>query len=77
MNWRMAEEELTFEEAVSRLESTLRRLEEGGLTLDEAVSLYEEGMRLARVCNVRLDSAELRITQISTVLEESQEEEPF
>ena len=77
MSWHMAEEELTFEEAFNRLESALRRLEEGSLTLDEAVALYEEGMCLARICNVRLDNAELRITQISTALEDSQEEEPF
>jgi exodeoxyribonuclease VII small subunit len=56
---------LSFEEAYTRLEQTVQRLETGGLSLDEALALYEEGMRLAGVCARLLDAAELRITQVS------------
>ena len=58
--------ELTFEQALARLDETVRALEAGDLPLDEATRLYEEGMKLARTCNEMLASAELRITKIRT-----------
>ena len=59
-------EEISFEEAYTSLEETVRALEEGGLSLAEATRLYEEGTRLARICNELLSSAELRITRLQT-----------
>lgn len=58
---------LSFEDAYTRLEQTVQRLETGGLSLDEALTLYEEGMRLAGLCTRLLDSAELRISQVSAL----------
>ena len=63
-------EELSFEEALSRLESIVQALEAGGLVLEEAVSLFEEGMRLAKVCNQRLDAAELKISELQTTVDD-------
>ena len=60
----MSMENLSFEEAYTRLEETVRALEAGGLTLEEATRLYEEGMSLARICNERLSSAELKISRL-------------
>ena len=57
---------LTFEQALERLDETVKALESGGLSLSEATRLFEEGMKLARVCNEMLASAELRITRIQT-----------
>jgi exodeoxyribonuclease VII small subunit len=54
----------SFEAVYTRLEETVRRLEEGGLTLDESIALYEEGMDLARRCQALLDHAELRVTNL-------------
>ena len=59
-------ESLSFEEALGRLEETVRSLESGGLSLEEATKLYEDGVKLARVCNEILSSAELRISRIRT-----------
>ena len=59
-------ESLSFEEALGRLEETVRALESGGLSLEEATKLYEDGVKLARVCNEILTSAELRISRIRT-----------
>jgi exodeoxyribonuclease VII small subunit len=59
-------EGLSFEEAYARLEQAVQRLESGGLSLDEALTLYQDGMRLAAVCTRLLDSAELRVTQLSS-----------
>lgn len=61
----LAAEEITFEEAFARLEATVRQLEAGELSIDEAVRLYEEGVELARMCQQRLDTVELRISKLA------------
>ena len=61
--WRMNQNE-SFESVYKSLEETVRRLEEGGLTLDESITLYEEGMQLAKSCQVLLDQAELKVTNL-------------
>ena len=58
--------DLTFEQALERLDNTVQALESGGLSLEEATRLYEEGIGLARMCSEALASAELRITRIRT-----------
>ena len=58
--------DLTFEQALERLDSMVQALESGGLSLEEATRLYEEGIGLARMCSEALASAELRITRIRT-----------
>ncbi len=63
----MAADQESFEAVYSRLEETVRRLEEGGLPLDESITLFEQGMQLARHCKELLDGAELRV---STLIEE-------
>ena len=58
--------DLTFEQALERLDNTVQALESGGLSLEEATRLYEDGIKLARMCSESLASAELRITRIRT-----------
>lgn len=53
--------ELTFEEAFSRLEHVVARLESGEAALEDSLRLFEEGVRLARFCRTGLDRAETRI----------------
>lgn len=52
---------LPFEEALSRLEGLVDRLEEGDLDLAEALSHFEEGVQLTRHCTAQLETAERRI----------------
>lgn len=54
-------ENVTFEEAVARLEQIVRAMEEGKLSLDDSLKAFEEGIALVRFCNGRLDAAEQRI----------------
>ena len=61
-------EQLSFEQALARLEQTVKSLETGNLTLEESMALYEEGMRLARICQQHLDTAQLKISQIDADL---------
>jgi exodeoxyribonuclease VII small subunit len=55
----MAEEK--FEEALSRLERIVSKLEGGDLDLEESLRLFEEGIRLSHFCGQKLDEAEKRI----------------
>ncbi|MCL6535209.1 MAG: exodeoxyribonuclease VII small subunit [Armatimonadetes bacterium] len=57
-------EPMTFEQAMTRLETIVRTLESGELPLDETVRLYEEGQRLRLYCEQYLADAEQRITAI-------------
>lgn len=58
--------DISFEQAVGRLDETVQALESGGLPLAEATRLFEDGMKLARLCSEMLASAELTITRIQT-----------
>ena len=60
----MAEKELQFEEALQRLEEVVKKLESGNVPLDAALSCYEEGMELVRLCNEKLDAAQLRVEAV-------------
>jgi exodeoxyribonuclease VII small subunit len=56
--------ELSFEEALKRLEEIVRALETGERSLDESINLYEEGQRLKSLCEARLADARQRIELI-------------
>ena len=58
------DKELTFEAAFQELEETVQRLENGELTLDETIALFERGQVLARLCDEKLEQAELRVDQL-------------
>ena len=45
----------------------MTQLESAELPLEQAVELYELGMKLARYAGARLDSAELRISQLAPI----------
>ena len=68
-------EEFSFEEGLNRLEEIVQTLEAGGLSLEEAIALFEEGMQLAKICSQRLDTAELKISQLQTTVERETEDE--
>lgn len=53
-----------FEEAYSRLEEIVKKLESGTLSLEESLKAFEEGVRLSRVCSERLDEAERRVEML-------------
>jgi exodeoxyribonuclease VII small subunit len=50
-----------FEDALTKLEKMVSRLEEGDISLEESLKLFEEGIRLSRFCNQKLDEAEKRV----------------
>lgn len=56
--------DLSFEEALARLETIVSRLESGQAPLEESIALYEEGARLKAHCEARLKAAQLRVEKI-------------
>jgi len=58
-------EELTYEEALSELESIVAALEEGNQKLDESMSLFERGQSLMKRCAELLEAAELKVRQLA------------
>jgi len=62
-------ENMSFEEAFRQLEETVQALEQGGLDLEEMLRLYEKGIKLYKICSEHLESAELRVKQLSLSLE--------
>ena len=56
--------ELSFEEAMKRLDAIVERMEQGSATLDESLSLFEEGTGLIKLCSKKLDDAELKVVQL-------------
>jgi exodeoxyribonuclease VII small subunit len=57
--------DLTFEQALRRLEEIVRLLEEHSATLEEALAAHAEGTALARFCMARLAAAELRVQELT------------
>lgn len=73
----MSEKNMTFEEAIARLEVIVRSLESGNAPLDESLTLYEEGVALVKFCNSKLDSAEMRVKMITVTEDGEIAEVPF
>ncbi|HET8613367.1 MAG TPA: exodeoxyribonuclease VII small subunit [Sphingomonas sp.] len=56
--------ELSFEEALRRLEQIVHELESGDVPLERSIDLYAEGDRLRSRCEERLKAAQARIERI-------------
>lgn len=57
--------DLSFEDALKRLEAIVSRLESGEASLDESITLYAEGDKLRGQCEARLAAAQARIEKIT------------
>lgn len=62
----MSNEELTFEDALLKLESIVRELEAGRIKLDDAVTAYTQAVNLKNFCEKKLKDAQLKIEKIET-----------
>lgn len=60
---------LTFEEALAKLENLVRELEAGKIKLDDAVSAYEQAVALKKFCEKKLNDAKLKIEKIEVTPE--------
>ena len=58
-------EDLNFEEALSKLDEIVARLEVGELTLEDSLALFEQGQMLASRCVSLLEEAELKVETLT------------
>ncbi|SDH51304.1 Exodeoxyribonuclease VII small subunit [Alteribacillus persepolensis] len=56
--------QVSFEEAMSQLESIVEKLEEGDVPLEKAISMYQEGMNLSKTCHEKLQRIEKQMDRI-------------
>lgn len=56
--------ELSFEDALAKLENIVRELESGRIRLDDAVKAYEQATALKKICESKLENAKLKIEKI-------------
>lgn len=53
--------EMTFEQAMARLEQIVKMLEGGNVPLEDLIKLFDEGTALVKLCTNRLDAAEEKV----------------
>lgn len=53
--------EMTFEQALARLEEIVRALESGNVPLEDLIKLYDEGTALVKHCTEKLNAAEEKV----------------
>jgi len=56
-------ENLSFEDAMARLETLVSGMERGAIPLEESIKSYEEGTRLVKYCQTLLDSYSKKIVE--------------
>ena len=71
------ETELTFEEALAKLEALVHSIEQGKIGLQESIQQYEEGMKLIKRCRSILAEAEQRIQKLQLSAEGELTPGPF
>lgn len=70
------DEELTFDQALEKLEGLAGQLETGDVPLEEALEVYESAVHLFAFCRSRLDGMEQRIEELSETLDGTLKVEP-
>lgn len=64
-------DEVSFEDAMQRLDEIVAEMEDAQPTLEDMISSYEEGVRLLKLCRQRIDGARRRVELISGDLDGS------
>lgn len=70
-------ETLSFEDALSELETIVRSLESGQAPLEQSINAYERGMALKQHCEKRLNEAQAKIEKITVGKDGSLKTEPL
>ena len=58
---------ITFEEALKKLEESVERLEGGELPLEKALEEFERGINMSRICTQKLGEAEKKVELLLNV----------
>jgi exodeoxyribonuclease VII small subunit len=71
-----ANDQLSFEEAMEKLETIVTKLENGDVPLETAIELFQEGMRLSQLCGSKLELVERKI-ELLVETEQGVQRKPF
>ncbi|MCD6255875.1 MAG: exodeoxyribonuclease VII small subunit [Deltaproteobacteria bacterium] len=52
---------MKFEDAISRIEEIIKKLETGEIPLEESLKLFEEGINLINFCQKKLNEVEQKV----------------
>lgn len=55
---------ITFEQAMSRLEEIIAALENNQKSLEKSVDLFQEGIKLSKICSDKLAGIEDKVAKI-------------
>ena len=61
-------EDVSFENAVEKLESIVEEMESDELPLEKLLVRYEEGAELVKACEEKLRAAELKVAKLEETL---------
>lgn len=70
-------ENISFENAVEKLESIVEEMESDELPLENLLVRYEEGAKLVKACEEKLRAAELKVAKLEETLEGELEAHPL
>lgn len=63
--WKMAENKISFEAAMTELESIISKMETNEIKLEELVKYYKRATELKEICELKLSSAKDAISKVS------------
>lgn len=69
--------DIKFEEALEKLEDSVRKLESGNMSLDDSLVTFEEAVKLVKICNDKLAGAEQRVRMLTESADGSISDVPF
>ena len=58
-------EDMPLEEAFTRLDAMIEKLQDRSTSLEESFAVYEEGMKLLRYCTGKIDLIEKKVMTLS------------
>ena len=56
--------DMTYEQAINRLEEIVKILERNDAPLEESIKLFQEGIELSQLCNDKLDNIQKKVAKI-------------
>ena len=59
------DEKFSLEQSLLRLEEISEKLESADLSLDDSLKLFEEGTKLVKKCKEKIESAEIKIKELT------------
>lgn len=68
--------DVSFEEALKKLETIVEAMESDDLPLDQLIQRFEEGAALAKLCQDRLGEAELKVRRLEEGLDGTLSDQP-